>query len=294
MGDGSSRDDRTVYVKNLDIRVTEEILFELFLQAGPLIGVKRPKEPDGTVKSFAFVEFEHDVSPPYARSLMDGIRLFGRSIGVQFRNGSKHSENSRGNSPAGTPPYMNSSGHQSPALNGLPSFPLPPMIQRSVSAPQGFPGLGSGLPAMGMPPPLMGNFPVHGFFPAGVEPRPVHMPLMQLQQQQLDGPSDRQPPQHHFQDRQDGVRHHQNHRHHPSSSPNPHHRSSHQSPTEEQRSRSHRREGHHHGHSSGSDQDNRYHSNRGQHSEERRHGSEQRHRSHQHHRQERRDHPYRR
>ncbi len=31
MGDGS-RDDRTVYVKNLDDKVTEEILFELFLQ----------------------------------------------------------------------------------------------------------------------------------------------------------------------------------------------------------------------------------------------------------------------
>ncbi|XP_038066004.1 RNA-binding protein 7-like [Patiria miniata] len=290
MGEGSSRDDRTIYVKNLDNKVTEEVLFELFLQAGPLVGVKRPTDSDGNARPFAFVEFEHDVSPPYARSLMDGIRLFGRSINVQFRSGSRHSQGSQGNnSPSATPPY-NTSGGQSPAPNGFQSFPTPPMVQRSMSAPQGLLGVAPGLPGFGMPSPLMGNLPPQGFFP-GAGPGMVSL----MQQPQFNVHLNGQPMQH-LQDRRDETPNQHRHYHQGRSSQEHQrsHQRSHQGTEEEQKSRSHHRDGHRHGQSGSGHHDDRYHGDRGQHSEERRHGSSQRHHSHQQHRQERRDHPYRR
>ncbi|XP_054651063.1 RNA-binding protein 7 isoform X2 [Dunckerocampus dactyliophorus] len=95
--------DRTLFIRNLDARVTEELLFELFLQAGPLIKTKIPKDVDGKQKTFGFAVYKHEVSVPYAMQLLNGTSLFGRSIHVQFRSGSSHS-NSTGNlSPTSTP-----------------------------------------------------------------------------------------------------------------------------------------------------------------------------------------------
>uniref|UniRef100_A0A3Q2XW65 RRM domain-containing protein n=1 Tax=Hippocampus comes TaxID=109280 RepID=A0A3Q2XW65_HIPCM len=79
--------DRTLFIRNLDTRVTEELLFELFLQAGPLIKTKIPKDGDGKQKTFGFAVYKHEESVPYAMELLDGTSLFGRMIHVQFRAG---------------------------------------------------------------------------------------------------------------------------------------------------------------------------------------------------------------
>ncbi|NXG46498.1 RBM7 protein, partial [Psilopogon haemacephalus] len=79
--------DRTLFVGNLDPKVTEELIFELFHQAGPVIKVKIPKDRDGRPKQFAFVNFKHEESVPYGLSLLNGIKLFGRPIKIQFRAG---------------------------------------------------------------------------------------------------------------------------------------------------------------------------------------------------------------
>ena len=55
---------------NLETKVTEELLFELFHQAGPVIKVKIPKDTDGKPKQFAFVNFKRKVSVPYAMNLL--------------------------------------------------------------------------------------------------------------------------------------------------------------------------------------------------------------------------------
>ncbi|ERE74500.1 RNA-binding protein 7 [Cricetulus griseus] len=55
--------------------------------AGPVIKVKIPKDKDGKLKQFAFVNFKHEVSVPYAMNLLNGIKLFGRPIKIQFRSG---------------------------------------------------------------------------------------------------------------------------------------------------------------------------------------------------------------
>ncbi|XP_011782177.1 PREDICTED: RNA-binding protein 7 isoform X3 [Colobus angolensis palliatus] len=90
MGAAAAEADRTLFVGNLETKVTEELLFELFHQAGPVIKVKIPKDKDGKPKQFAFVNFKHEVSVPYAMNLLNGIKLYGRPIKIQFRSGSSH------------------------------------------------------------------------------------------------------------------------------------------------------------------------------------------------------------
>ncbi|EDO35243.1 predicted protein, partial [Nematostella vectensis] len=76
--------DCSVFVGNLDSRVTEEILWELFLQAGPLENVRIPTDKNtGQQRSFGFVEFSSPVSVHYASELLDGIRLYDRAINVK-------------------------------------------------------------------------------------------------------------------------------------------------------------------------------------------------------------------
>ncbi|PKU35034.1 rna-binding protein 7 [Limosa lapponica baueri] len=87
MGAAAAEADRTLFVGNLDPKVTEELIFELFHQAGPVIKVKIPKDRDGRPKQFAFVNFKHEESVPYGLSLLNGIKLYGRPIKIQFRSG---------------------------------------------------------------------------------------------------------------------------------------------------------------------------------------------------------------
>ncbi|XP_068601643.1 RNA-binding protein 7 [Brachionichthys hirsutus] len=122
--------DRTLFIRNLDQGVTEELLFELFLQAGPLIKTKIPKDSDGKQKSFGFAVYKHEVSVPYAMQLLDGTSLYGRTLHVQFRSGSSHS-NGPGNSPANTP---NPHGQQTPIQFSGPPCNLPRQMQRSFSS----------------------------------------------------------------------------------------------------------------------------------------------------------------
>ncbi|XP_031559178.1 RNA-binding protein 7-like [Actinia tenebrosa] len=85
-GDYSSR-ECSVYVGNLEKRVTEEIMWELFLQAGPVDRVSIPKDKDtGIQRSFGFVEFSSPVSVTYASELINGLCLYGQSIVVKPQN----------------------------------------------------------------------------------------------------------------------------------------------------------------------------------------------------------------
>ncbi|TRZ02762.1 hypothetical protein DNTS_002683 [Danionella cerebrum] len=131
--------DRTLFVGNLDPQVTEEVVFELFLQAGPVISVKIPKNNEGKSKLFAFVNFKHEVSVPYALNLLNGIRLHGRMLNIKFRAGSSHNnqgDQSPGNSqncrPVNTPGHH---GARTPEQTGSPSYSPPQQPQRSFLHP---------------------------------------------------------------------------------------------------------------------------------------------------------------
>lgn len=79
-------DLRTVWCGNLSEKVTEEILYELFLQAGPVDKVFLPKNYDGRPRSYAFIKYEHDCSAPYAVALFHNTTLFGKKFILNSRN----------------------------------------------------------------------------------------------------------------------------------------------------------------------------------------------------------------
>lgn len=81
---GFRRSSRAVYVGNLAYTVTEELVYELFVQAGPISDVLLVTDPStGSSKGFAFVEFDDDVSADYAIKLIDGILLMNRALRVR-------------------------------------------------------------------------------------------------------------------------------------------------------------------------------------------------------------------
>jgi len=75
--------DATVYVGDLDPKVNEAILWELFLQSGPVVNVHIPR--DKLTKehmSYGFVEFQSEVDADYAIKIMNMIKLYGKPIRV--------------------------------------------------------------------------------------------------------------------------------------------------------------------------------------------------------------------
>lgn len=76
-------DCRTMWCGNLSEKVTEELLYELFLQAGPLEKVVIITQAN---TNFAFATFLHSVSVQYTIRLMEGVKLFGKILKLQPRN----------------------------------------------------------------------------------------------------------------------------------------------------------------------------------------------------------------
>lgn len=74
--------DATVYVGNLDERVTEDLLWELFLQMGPLVSVFMPPPRDGKSQGFGFVEFRGEDDAEYAIKVMNMVSLYDKTIKV--------------------------------------------------------------------------------------------------------------------------------------------------------------------------------------------------------------------
>jgi splicing factor 3B subunit 4 len=75
--------DATVYVGNLDDKMTENLLWELFLQAGPVVNVHMPKDRISMQhQGYGFVEFMGEEDADYAIKIMNMIKMFGKPIRV--------------------------------------------------------------------------------------------------------------------------------------------------------------------------------------------------------------------
>lgn len=75
--------DATVYVGNLDEKVDDELLWELMLQAGPVVNVHMPKDKvSGIHQNYGFVEFRSEDDAEYAMKIMNMIKLYGKPIKV--------------------------------------------------------------------------------------------------------------------------------------------------------------------------------------------------------------------
>lgn len=71
----------SLYVGNLDPQVTEPLLYELFVQVGPIKLLHLPKDRILRAhQGFGFVEFRTVQDADYALDILRGIRLFGRTL----------------------------------------------------------------------------------------------------------------------------------------------------------------------------------------------------------------------
>ncbi|KAJ2306789.1 Spliceosome-associated protein 49 [Coemansia sp. RSA 2702] len=77
--------DASVYVGNLDERVTDELLWELMVQAGPVVSVHLPKDRvTQSTQGFGFCEFQGAEDAQYAAQIMNMVKLFGKPLRVNM------------------------------------------------------------------------------------------------------------------------------------------------------------------------------------------------------------------
>jgi len=73
--------DATIYVGDIDQQVDESLLWELMLQAGPVVNVHIPKDKlTGVHSGYGFVEFHSEEDSEYALKIMNMIKLYGKPI----------------------------------------------------------------------------------------------------------------------------------------------------------------------------------------------------------------------
>ena len=81
--------EATVYVGNLDAQVEEEVLWELFLQAGPVTNVYVPKDRvTSSHQGYGFVEYRNEEDADYVLERTNAYRLLRipRGITLSPRN----------------------------------------------------------------------------------------------------------------------------------------------------------------------------------------------------------------
>ncbi|XP_045469663.1 RNA-binding protein 7 [Harmonia axyridis] len=88
-------DERTIWCGNLSDKVTEEILYELFLQAAPLQRVNIPQDKQGRKSNFGFIVFKHVPSVEYAVQLLNGTNLFDKPLNLKPRSKASVNDNKK-------------------------------------------------------------------------------------------------------------------------------------------------------------------------------------------------------
>ncbi|CAA7022175.1 unnamed protein product [Microthlaspi erraticum] len=84
--------DATVYVGNIDLQISEELLWEFFTQAGPVVNVHVPKDRVTNHRQrFGFVEFRSEEDADYAMKVLNMIKLGGDNITVKKASQDKKS-----------------------------------------------------------------------------------------------------------------------------------------------------------------------------------------------------------
>jgi len=84
--------DATIYVGGLDEKVNEALLWELFVQAGPVVNVHMPKDRVTMQhQGYGFVEFLSEDDADYSIKIMNMIKLFGKPVRVN--KASAHQKN---------------------------------------------------------------------------------------------------------------------------------------------------------------------------------------------------------
>lgn len=75
--------ESSIYIGNLDDKMTESLLYELFIQVGPVVSIHLPKDRIlKTHQGYGFIEFENQHDVEYAEKVLQGIRLYGKSLKI--------------------------------------------------------------------------------------------------------------------------------------------------------------------------------------------------------------------
>lgn len=75
--------EATLYLGNLDPKVTEDMIWELFVQCGPVLNVHVPRDKiTGEHSGFGFIEFRNEEDCNYSIKIMHMIKLFGKPIKI--------------------------------------------------------------------------------------------------------------------------------------------------------------------------------------------------------------------
>ncbi|XP_074650460.1 myelin expression factor 2-like [Tubulanus polymorphus] len=74
----------TVFVANLDYKVDDKKLEEIFKMAGKTVKAEIKKDKDGNSRGFGSVEFDHPVQAVQAISMFNGQTLFDRAMAVKM------------------------------------------------------------------------------------------------------------------------------------------------------------------------------------------------------------------
>jgi splicing factor 3B subunit 4 len=75
--------EATVWIGGLDEQVDEGLLWELMLQAGPVVSVNMPRDKITNEHSgYAFCEFSSEEDADYAMKIMNMVKLFGKSLKI--------------------------------------------------------------------------------------------------------------------------------------------------------------------------------------------------------------------
>lgn len=80
--------EATCFIGSIDLKVTEEILWELCTQVGPVVHVYFPKDRvTGEHQGYGFVEFKTPEDAAYAIKILNMVKLYGKPIKVASSQG---------------------------------------------------------------------------------------------------------------------------------------------------------------------------------------------------------------
>ena len=75
--------EATVWIGGLDENVDESLLWELMIQAGPVVSVNIPRDKiTHEHQGYAFCEFASEEDADYAMKIMNMVRLYGKSLKI--------------------------------------------------------------------------------------------------------------------------------------------------------------------------------------------------------------------
>jgi RNA recognition motif-containing protein len=103
------------------LQVSEDVVWELFLQAGPLVNLYLPKDRvSGLHQGYGFVEYRSEEDADYAIKVLNMIKLYGKPIRVNKSSSDKKSLDVGANLFVGNLDRCRSSRHCLTAAGQLP------------------------------------------------------------------------------------------------------------------------------------------------------------------------------